>query len=426
MVRARMLGMGLAVAIFPGIATAQAPSGPERSVATPAVFQRFGDRVVRIQVVEVPSGTKVSVGSGFFIDTGGRLVTNYHVIAELVHQPDRYRVELSGGATASDTATILAIDVVHDLALLQATRPPRAAFRLTPVSIDQGDRLYSLGHPHDLGLSIVEGTFNGLLQHTLYPRMHFTGSINPGMSGGPTITADGRVVGINVSTAGNQVSFLVPVDRAIALAEGVTGSNGAGGALLATVREQLHGFQEAYLAQLFADSTKRVEMGPFRPVTEPAPFFRCWADIPPRNDQPYEVSVHSCSSDDQVYIARDQQSGIVELTHELVTNKGLISPRYFALYSSVFAHDHTPAGVEEHVTSWRCRTRTLGVQATTMRAVLCLRAYRKLKGLYDGVIKVAQLGRKDAGLVSTLALSGVSFANLDRITTRFLEQAAWR
>ena len=61
--------------------------------------------------------------------------------------------------------------------------------------VAHGARLYSIGNPHDLGISIVEGTHNGLLRHTLYPRIHFTGPINPGMSGGPTITPEGAVVG---------------------------------------------------------------------------------------------------------------------------------------------------------------------------------------------------------------------------------------
>ena len=37
------------------------------------------------------------------------------------------------------------------------------------------------------------------------------------MSGGPTITAFGNVVGVNVSSAGEQVSFLVPVDAVLKL-----------------------------------------------------------------------------------------------------------------------------------------------------------------------------------------------------------------
>jgi hypothetical protein len=58
--------------------------------------------------------------------------------------------------------------------------------------------------------------------------------------------------------------------------------------------------------------------------------------------------------------------------------------------------------------------------------VLCVRRYRKLGELYDAVLKVAVLGNRDSGLVSTLTLSGVSFENVDRLTSRYLERITWR
>ena len=422
MMAARLTACLLAGALF----GASALCAQEDVTVTPTVFRRYSDRVVRIQVVESGSAAKVGVGSGFFIDDAGRLVTNYHVIANLVHYPDRYRAELTEGTSPGDTVTLLAIDVVHDLAMLQAAARPRPHFTLGPTPVRQGDRLYSLGHPRDLGLSIVEGTYNGLLRHTLYPKLHFTGSLNPGMSGGPTVTAGGRVVGVNVSTAGNQVSFLVPVDRVIALA--ATANDPAyrpPERFLDHVAEQIHAYQDVYLENLFLDAGKSVDLGPFRVATEPADFFRCWGDAPPRAELPYERAEHRCSTDDEVFIAHDQSSGVVELTHEMLTTTSLHAARFYALYTSIFGRDNTPSGREEHVTSWRCGTRNLENAALPLRAVLCLRAYQKLEGLYDGVLKVAVLGRRDAGVVSTLTLSGVSFDNIARLTGRFLERFTW-
>jgi hypothetical protein len=57
--------------------------------------------------------------------------------------------------------------IVGRAAALRAAVRPLEHFALGPATVRQGDRLYSLGHPNDLGLSIVEGTDNGLLQHTL-------------------------------------------------------------------------------------------------------------------------------------------------------------------------------------------------------------------------------------------------------------------
>lgn len=398
-----------------------------RSIATSDVFSRYADRVVKIQVIETGSAAKATIGSGFFVSGSGHLVTNYHVISKLIHDPGRYRAELVDVAGGVEPVEVLGVDVVHDLAVLGSERPSRAHFSLGSVSIAQGNRLYSLGHPEDLGLSIVEGTYNGLLPHTRHPRIHFTGSLNPGMSGGPTIAEDGRVVGINVATAGNQLSFLVPVDRAKTLLDQVlTPGDQPPARTLEQVGRQLRDHQDAYLRDMFAGKTKTVDLGPYRLVTQPAPFFHCWADATRRQELPYEKVRHHCSTDDYLFIAGDQSTGVVDVEHEMISTKKLNSSQFFSLYSGVFSTDNTPGGQEEHVTSWACGTRNVRNASLPMRAVLCLRRYRKLGELYDGVLKVAVLGRDDSGLVSTLTMSGVTFENVDRLARRYLERISWR
>jgi hypothetical protein len=400
---------------------------PENLTTTPTVFLRYADRVVKVHVVESGSAAKAGVGSGFFVSDSGHIVTNYHVISPVVHNPERYRAELVDAAGATRAVSILAIDVVHDLAIVRVPETPRRYFTLRQVNVRQGDRLYSLGHPNDLGLSIVEGTHNGLLQHTLYPKVHFTGSINPGMSGGPAITAGGRVVGINVSTSGNQVSFLVPVERAVALLETVQSPGyRAPDDLLADVGRQITVYQDLYLRDLFTGDSKTIELGRYRVVTEPAPFFRCWGDATRRKEMAYERFDHECSTDDYLFIADDQESGVVDVSHEYLTTGALNATRFHALYSSVFRRDNSPEGDAEHVTSWRCHTRNVRNATTPLRSVLCMRRYRKFSELYDAVLKVAVLGDRHSGLVSTLTLSGVSFENITRLTGRYLDLIKWR
>ncbi|HEV2148503.1 MAG TPA: endonuclease/exonuclease/phosphatase family protein [Longimicrobiaceae bacterium] len=414
------------------LAAAVLAAGPlpaqERLAGTEAVFGRYADHVVKLQVVETGSAARASTGSGFFVSAGGHLVTNYHVVSQVVHDPGRYRAELLDAAGTPRPVAVLAVDVVHDLAVLRADLRPRRFFTLGTGGAVQGNRLYSLGHPSDLGLSIVEGTYNGLLRHTLYPKIHFTGSINPGMSGGPTIAADGSVVGVNVSTAGNQLSFLVPADRAAALVARATAPGYRPPAsLLAEVGRQVHASQDVYLRELFAGRPKTVALGPYRVPTEPAPFFRCWGDARRSGELPYEIVDHDCSTDDYLFVAGGQESGVVAVTHQLVSTRTLNRSRFFALYTRVFQEDNTPGGDEEHVTSWRCGTRNLrNAAATPMRATLCVRRYRKLGELYDAVLKVAVLGRRDTGLVSTLTLAGVSHENVGRVTARYLESITWR
>ncbi|MGQ0641666.1 MAG: S1 family peptidase [Gemmatimonadaceae bacterium] len=414
------------IASFAVVAACQTRTiGAQESGPATQVFSRFAERVSKVQVVETGSAARATIGSAFFVTDQGHLVTNYHVVSQLILAPERYRAELVDGATTRPVA-ILAMDVVHDLVVLGSAARPRSHFTIGPTAVSQGDRLYALGHPEDLGLSIVEGTYNGLLPHTLHPRIHFTGSLNHGMSGGPTITETGQVIGVNVATAGNQLSFLIPVQRAAQLLDKALAVGNSQPPTLDEIGRQLRAYQDEYLKDMFVQATKTVALGPYRLVTEPAPFFRCWADATRNADLPYEKVEHRCATDDFLFIAGEQSSGMVSVEHELISTRTLNAPRFFSLYTSVFGSDNTPYGDEEHVTSWRCGTRNVRNTSAAMRGVLCLRRYRKLGELYDGVLKVAVLGRRNTGLVSTLTLSGVTFDNIDKLSRRYLEHISWK
>jgi serine protease Do len=397
---------------------------------TPAVFRRFASQVVKLQVVEIASGAKEVTGSGFYVSAAGLVLTNYHVVADLVHEPERYRAELIAPSGATHPVRVVTVDVVHDLAVVATGQRPPGFFRLAPVSVAQGLRLYALGHPGDLGLSIVEGTYNGRLPHTLYPRIHFTGSINPGMSGGPTITLDGRVVGINVATAGDQQSFLVPVDDAVPLlARAESGPPRPADSLLADVGRQLLDYQDRYLARLFADSVPTVTLGGWRMPTRPADYFNCWGDADREEDRPYEIVHHYCSTDDDVFLSSDQSSGIIEFEHDLVTAETINRIRFHSLYTREFRSlssdwDLNAEGDEE-VTGYRCRSGNVRHGRLVAKAVLCAQRYKRLPGLYDVVFRLATLGRAHSGVLTTLTLSGVSFVNAQRVIRRYVEAIAW-
>ena len=408
------------------LASTTAAAAQEAAGATPEVFRRFGAQVVKIEIVETGSAAKASLGSGFYVTGRGHIVTNYHVISQLVHDPDRYRAQLVDAAGASKPVRLLAIDVVHDLAVVVADTTPGQYFQLGAPDIAQGDRLYSLGHPHDLGLSIVEGTYNGLLQHTLYPKIHFTGSLNSGMSGGPAILRDGRVAGINVSTEGNQVSFLVPVDRARELLQrGTVAGYAPPKSFLLEAGTQIHAYQDRYLDGIFASPVRTVTLGPYTLPTQPAPFFNCWADAMREKEQPYESIDHQCSTDDYLFISADQFSGVVSMHHRVLSSDELNRFRFASLYEQNFAGADGEDAAEEDVTRYRCGTRNVRRAEGTLRAAFCLRRYRKFPGLYDVVVRAAALDGGRQGVVTTLTLSGVSYENAERVTRRYLEAITW-
>ncbi|HEV2641663.1 MAG TPA: serine protease [Candidatus Elarobacter sp.] len=413
----------LAITLFGAVLLAPAASAQ----STPDVFRRFSDRVVKIQVFATRSSAKTTLGSGFYVDGDGTVVTNYHVVSKLINEPGKYRAELTDARDASTPVTVVAIDVVNDLAVLSSPNHPAAWLPLDTTEIRRGERLYSLGHPQDLGLSIVEGTYNGLLEHTLYPKIHFTGALNPGMSGGPTITSDGHVTGVNVSTEGNEISFLVPVARARALVERAhaPGFHVAGG-FLADAARQILAYQDAYLRDMFRPSSPSVRLGSFRLPTRPAPFFRCWGDTYQKSDSQYTVLTHQCSTDDELFISDEQESGVAEIDHRMVTTTALGTAQFFSLYAGRFVHDELGfGGDEQYVTRFKCQTQSVAHETTKMRVVFCARAYRKLPGLYDAVVRAATLGAANTGVVTTLKLSGVSFSNARELARRYVGSVSW-
>ena len=417
----RLLGLLLAGIGLPVAARAQT-----QDETSAGVFRLYANRLVKIEVVETGSGAKSSLGTGFFVAADGRLLTNYHVVADAAGD-ERYRIVWLDQQGTSRPGRVVAIDVVRDLAIVVTDTPRDDFFVLTNPDVPKGTRLYSMGHPEDLGLSIVEGTYNGLLEHTLYPKIHFSGPLNPGMSGGPALTAQGVVVGVNVSTAGNSIGFLVPIDAAIELLGRSAAVNEDDLDLVAQIGEQVLANQERYLATLFQGVDSSVRIGPFQLPTQPAPFFRCWADADRKDDALYEETNHRCSSDDYIYLSGAQSSGIVSLSHRVLISRGLNPNRFYALYSRQFAKspDNDDFDFSDDFTDFRCRANNIRRSGLVIRASFCLRRYIKYPGLYDAQLKAATLGARDAGVVTQLSLSGVSFANATRLARHYLERIRW-
>ena len=135
---------------------------------TETVFAAVKDRIIQVRLIDQGGNAKNALGSGFVIADGGRIISNYHVVSGLVNHPGRFRAEYLTQNGDSGKLELLDIDVVHDLALLRADGFAPAHFSLREQAPAMGVRLYSLCNPLDLGLTIVEGTYNGLLKKSLY------------------------------------------------------------------------------------------------------------------------------------------------------------------------------------------------------------------------------------------------------------------
>jgi len=157
--------------------------------------QRDRDRMRAVTQprTSAPGGLRLaSIGTAFYVDERGRLLTNRHVIAACV----QISLRPAGGDDAP--ATVLAIDEAKDLAVLQGVSPAPgvAAFR-ADVDIAAGAAIAAVGYP-DQGLAplapvLIAGSFaSALSDGTLIVK----GEIRHGSSGGPILDEHGLVIGI--------------------------------------------------------------------------------------------------------------------------------------------------------------------------------------------------------------------------------------
>ena len=424
-----MMTRGIWIAVFSLMALHLPPVlsiAQEMLPETQRVFGKYSDRVVKIQVVEKDSGAKAVIGSGFFVNPDGHIITNYHVISKLILHPDRYRAEWVETNGAIRPLSVTRVDVINDLALVKVEVNEAPFFTIAASEPQQGTRLYSMGFPQDIGLSIVEGTYNGLMRHALYKKIHFTAPINPGMSGGPTINASGEVVGVNVSTRGQGISFLVPAEAVVSLMQSVGPVQKDPQSFLDDIRRQILAHQDVFFSKDLITSGQTVRIGDFRLPGQLSPSFKCWGDSEHPEKFPYHFVDHSCSTDDYIYISGEHSSGIISFSHRHITNDGMNKFRFSNLYSEFFRErKHYMPGSEEEVTRFECKSGTLRRGEITYKTAFCARGYRKLRGLYDVVFKAAVLGSDDSGLETELEISGVSFEKAVALTKRYLEMITW-
>jgi len=176
-------------------------------------FSDAYEHVYQIRVVSQDAGGKSAIGSGFQVTADGLIVTNYHVVSDFVTSPEQYEIMFVTSDGGTGLLELLDFDIISDLAVL---RHPEAAddhFNLAEYTPARGQMAYALGNPGDWGIVMVSGPTNGLVEHKYEDRVLFSGSLNSGMSGGPSLNRNGEVIGVNVATAGSQLSFLVPVEK---------------------------------------------------------------------------------------------------------------------------------------------------------------------------------------------------------------------
>ncbi len=413
----------LVFAPFPAIANQNPPPKDEAE----KLFESNSQSIYQIRVIELETGNKATIGSGFLINHEGNIATNFHVVSNYVNQPARYRLEYATVDGVTGDLELVDIDIVHDLAITRGDITNTEPLPLGHSKLSKGTRIFSLGNPHDLGLSVVEGTYNGLLEKSLFDKIFFSGSLNPGMSGGPTLNHAGKVIGINVSTAGNQVSFLVPVNFLKDLLANPSKNNTEPVDFKKRIEQQLFAHQEEFISRLVNSEWKTTSLGPFKLPGSIDDIFKCWGDSDDNPESLMDHAYSNCYSEDQIYMAQRFTTGGLAYTYDYFRSKDIGSIHFYNLYSMEYGRAIRVNSVKkDEVDNYQCHVDFVELTGKDWKISFCSRQYLNYPTLFDTTVAIALVSEKDIGLVIQLAASGVSKNSALSLTKKFLEHISWQ
>ena len=158
-----------------------------------------------------------STGTGFAIDTDGRILTAFHVIK------DKTEITIVLSSGHEFTARLLGTAPQLDIALLQIDAPKAELFPLVlgdSSSLEIGQKVMAIGNAIGLHNSLTVGVISALQRSIGDTAVELEdafiqtdAAINPGNSGGPLLNSSGEVVGINdamIERAQN-IGFAIPI-----------------------------------------------------------------------------------------------------------------------------------------------------------------------------------------------------------------------
>ena len=194
-------------------------------------LEKISDYIQGTVTVWVDLGVKVQngmgyadrvIGSGFFIDPRGYIVTNHHVIQEIVHPKNSgYGKVYVKMADVEDALRIpckvVGYDSVHDLALLKTEAKVPYVFNLGAQSqLNVGSVIYAIGSPLGLERTLTSGVVSSADRKlfTTGSVVQIDAAINSGNSGGPCIDKNGVVQGIVFAGIASYqgLNFAIPIE----------------------------------------------------------------------------------------------------------------------------------------------------------------------------------------------------------------------
>jgi serine protease Do len=376
------------------------------------IYKRHSASVYQIQIIDINSGEKSVIGSGFSFSKKGLFATNYHVISDVVDTPERYRIEYHKGSEKQGELSLLALDVAHDLAILKGRSSKGPVLALGSSNRLKGDRVYPIGNPLDLGMTIIEGTFNGLVGVDPYQHILLSAPLNPGMSGGPAFSSSGKVIGVNVAIEGNDLSYLVPVEYLVKLVkEGIKKQKAK--EWRGIIQDQILERHTHLIGQIAKADLSLEKFGSLRVPESLLPSgVKCWGNSEPekiKEKQFYSFGQKWCQSQGDIYLSRSLFTGSFGYLFVWMESESLNATEFYKKYANKFsASRFYPYATEQEVVEFRCENDFVKLAERNWKVAYCVRQYKKYPKLHDVVVSLAVLGDPKRGHAINIGLAGIN------------------
>ncbi len=156
-----------------------------------------------------PSGS----GSGFFIDSDGTGVSNYHVlngaVKALIRMNDSTEVEID---------KVLASDEKWDIIKFSVKNQDNKKYKYLKFADkkpEQGDKVYNISAPMGLEQTVSDGLVSSIRKDSHGDVLQITAPISPGSSGSAILNEDGDVIAVATfyRQGGQNLNFGVTIDK---------------------------------------------------------------------------------------------------------------------------------------------------------------------------------------------------------------------